>query len=114
MNIRTSIRSLISAAVVAAPHAVLAQGGLNPVPAPNNTADEPLPVAIINILNYVLVIAGLAALVFLIIGGFQYIVSRGDEDAAGQAKQTILYAIIGLIVIGLAAAIVNFVIGAVT
>ena len=59
-----------------------------------------------------LVLAALAAAIFLIIGGARYIGSQGDEDAAAEAKNTILYAIIGLIVIGLAAVIVNFFVSA--
>jgi len=52
-------------------------------------------------------------MVFLLIGGIRYIFSQGDEDQAAQAKNTILYAIIGLIVIGLAAVVVNFIVAAV-
>lgn len=85
--------------------------GFGPVPAPEGTlAGNDLVGAIIFIINWLLVLAALAALVFLIFGGIQYIVSRGDEDAAATAKNTILYAIIGLIVIGLSAVVVNFII----
>lgn len=63
-----------------------------------------------SIINVALTFVGLIALGFLIYGGFQYITAAGDEGKAESAKKTILYAIIGLIVIGLAAAVVNFVI----
>ena len=46
----------------------------------------------------------------LIIGGVRYTVSQGDSAAVTSAKNTILYAIIGLIVAILAYAVVNFVI----
>jgi len=63
---------------------------------------------IIKIINALLVIAAIAAIVFIIIAGFRMIVSGGDEDAFSQGKRGLLYAIIGLIVIILALAIVNF------
>jgi len=63
---------------------------------------------IIRIINALLVLAAIAAIVFVIIGGVRYITSQGDEDATEQAKNSIIYAIIGIIVIILAAVIVNF------
>lgn len=65
-----------------------------------------------NIINVFLSLVGIIAGAMLIYGGFQYITAAGDEQKAERAKRIILYAIIGLIVIGLAAAIVNFVIDA--
>ena len=45
----------------------------------------------------------------LIIGGFRYVFSQGNEKAVSGAKDTILYSIIGIVVALLAFAIVNFV-----
>lgn len=102
---------LLALAVAVTPLAVGAQG-LGGIPNPIGTLPgADLVGAVILILNVLLVLAALAALVMLIVGGVQYIVSRGDEDAAAKAKNTILYAIIGLIVIGLAAVTVNFIVG---
>lgn len=64
------------------------------------------------ITNTVLYIVGVLAVVMLIIGGIRYVVSGGDAKKVTDAKNTILYAIIGLIVCFLAYAIVNFVIAA--
>lgn len=57
-----------------------------------------------------LVIGGLATL-YLLIGAIKYIISNGDPNATGQAKNTILYAIVGIIVSLLAFTIVQFVLG---
>jgi multisubunit Na+/H+ antiporter MnhB subunit len=46
----------------------------------------------------------------LIIGGIRYTISQGDQSQVTSAKNTILYAIIGLIVAILAYALVNFVV----
>jgi len=77
-------------------------------------ARENLPDVIVRWVNYFLVIVGLVAVVFLIWGGVQYIISAGQEEKIESAKKTITYAILGLLVIGLAAVIVNFVIRAFT
>jgi hypothetical protein len=62
-----------------------------------------------NIINFGLSLVGLVAVVFIIIGGVRYIISRGEEEEAEKGKKTVIYAIIGLILIGLAYAIVKFV-----
>ena len=60
--------------------------------------------------NIVLYIVGVIAVIMLIIGGIKYVVSGGDAKKVVDAKNTVLYAIIGLIICFLAFAIVNFVI----
>lgn len=72
-----------------------------------------LPATIIGIVNFVLVIVGVLALAALVYGGFLYITSRGDDDQLKTAKQVIINAVIGIVVIGVAAALVNFVIDAI-
>ena len=64
--------------------------------------------------NTLLLVIGLISVVMLIYGGFRYIISGGDNKKVTDAKNTILYAIIGLIISLLAYAIVNFVIAAIT
>ena len=64
------------------------------------------------ITNVVLYIVGVIAVIMLIIGGIKYVISGGDAKKVTDAKNTVLYAIIGLIISFLAFAIVNFVINA--
>ena len=66
------------------------------------------------ITNTVLYAVGIISVIMLIYGGLRYVVSGGDSKKVTDAKNTILYAIIGLIISILAFAIVNFVINAVT
>ena len=98
--------------LMSAPGIALAQGlsGVQPF---QGTAQGGLIQAITTIVNILLILAGIIASLYLLYGGVQYITAAGDEDKAGTAKNTILYALIGLIVIGLSAAVVNFVIGAI-
>lgn len=66
------------------------------------------------IVNILLFIIGAISVIMLIIGGIRYTVSGGDSSAVTSAKNTIMYAIVGIIVAVLAFAIVNFVIGGLT
>lgn len=51
------------------------------------------------ILNIVARLAGLAVFVMLIIGGWQYITSGGDKQAAQKAQKTLTYAVLGLVLL---------------
>ena len=62
--------------------------------------------------NTILYIVGIIAVIMLIIGGIRYVISGGDAKKVTDAKNTVLYAIIGLVISFLAFAIVNFVITA--
>ncbi|HXH04806.1 MAG TPA: hypothetical protein VNI82_00045 [Candidatus Nitrosotenuis sp.] len=64
------------------------------------------------IINTIIFVIGAVAVIMVVIGGFRYVVSNGDSSSVTSAKNTILYAIVGLIVAMLAYAIVNFVISA--
>lgn len=64
------------------------------------------------ITNVLLFIIGAVSVIMLVIGGIRYTVSAGDTSAVTGAKNTILYAIVGIVVAILAYAVVNFVIGA--
>ena len=64
------------------------------------------------ITNIILYIVGIIAVIMLIIGGIKYVISGGDAKKVTDAKNTVLYAIIGLIIAFLAYAIVNFVVSA--
>ncbi len=60
--------------------------------------------------NVMLYIIGAISVIMLIIGGIRYVVSGGESSAVTGAKNTILYAVIGIIVAIIAYALVNFVI----
>lgn len=62
------------------------------------------------ITNVLLFVIGAISVIMLIIGGIRYVLSGGDSSAVTSAKNTILYAVIGIVVAILAYAMVNFVI----
>jgi len=60
--------------------------------------------------NIFSIIVGAASIIMIIYGGFRYITSGGDSGKVGNAKNTLIYAIIGLVIVALAQLIVRFVI----
>lgn len=55
-------------------------------------------------------IVGVIAVFMIIIGGLKYITSAGDANSINSAKNTILYAVVGLVIVALAQFLVRFVI----
>ena len=66
------------------------------------------------IINVFSVVVGVVAVIMIIVGGFRYITSGGDSGNVTGAKNTILYAVIGLIIVALAQFVVKFVISKTT
>lgn len=63
------------------------------------------------IINTLLFIIGALAVIMIIVGGISYATSNGDPAKVTKAKNTITYAVVGLIVAFLAYAIINWVVG---
>ena len=63
----------------------------------------------LKVINVLLAIAGLIAVIFLIVGGFRYVTAGGNEEAAESGKKTITNAIIGIVIIILSFVIVRVV-----
>jgi len=61
------------------------------------------------VINVLLVIAGVVAVIYLIIGGYQYVTSAGNAEQAAAGRSTVLNAIIGLVIIFAAFLVINFV-----
>ena len=60
------------------------------------------------IVNLLSAVVGIVAVIMIIVGGFRYITSGGNDTSVTSAKNTILYAIIGLVVVALAQVLVRF------
>ena len=74
---------------------------------------DQLPKTITNILYAIIGVSGLVAVIFVLIGGYNYMTSTGDGAKIEKAKKTILYACIGLAVCALAFVITNWAISVV-
>jgi cytochrome bd-type quinol oxidase subunit 2 len=77
-------------------------------------AEGSLNQTIKNIVNILSVIVGVVAVIMIIIAGLRYITSGGSAEGVATAKRSLLYAIIGLVVVALAQIIVRFVLTNVT
>jgi len=77
----------------------------------NNTSDTLFGEESIfkSITNILLFLIGAISVIMLIIGGIRYVISGGDQNQVTSAKNTILYAIVGIVIAFLAYAAVNFV-----
>ena len=76
-----------------------------------NTAggDSSISHLIKTVVNVVSIVVGAVAVIMIIVGGFRYVTSGGNAEGTKAARNTILYAIIGLVVVALAQIIVHFV-----
>lgn len=61
------------------------------------------------IINLFSIVVGAVSVIMIIIGGFRYIISGGDSSGVQGAKNTILYAIVGLVIVVFAQVIIRFV-----
>lgn len=78
----------------------------------SRTTENPLlgPTGIITrVIQLIVLFTGVASVIVIMIGGFKYLVSAGDSAKVSNAKDTILYAVIGLVVAVVAQAIVSLV-----
>lgn len=64
---------------------------------------------IATIINVLSILVGAVSVIFIIIGGFRYVISNGDSNGVTAAKNTIMYAIVGLVVVLFAQVLVAFV-----
>lgn len=72
-------------------------------------SNEAINSLIATVINLISLVVGVIAVIMIIIGGAKYITSGGDSGNVTGAKNTILYAVIGLVIVALAQLIVNFV-----
>lgn len=75
----------------------------------NTRIDQVVAPVLLAIFEIILRIGGIAAVGFIIFGGFQYLISQGEPDRTKGAKSTILNAVIGLVITLSASAIVSLI-----
>jgi hypothetical protein len=76
-----------------------------------STSNDSVSTLTQSIIGTLIFIVGIISVIMIIVGGIRYSLSNGDSSHIKSAKDTVLYAVIGLIVSLMAYAIVNFVIG---
>jgi len=73
------------------------------------TPVKDLNTTITNIVNILSIVVGIVAVIMIILAGFRYVTSGGKQESIASAKNTIMYAIVGLIIVALAQTIARFV-----
>ena len=86
-----------------------AQANDNPVNCDASTAGTTINKLIEIGLNALSIVIGIAAVIMIIFGGFKFINSQGEGSNVASARNTIIYALVGLVVVALAQLIVRFV-----
>ncbi len=109
---KVSCRAWLVLTGVVAPFSTALAGFGGPIPAVPGTPaafdKQGIRDVILRVLSFVLDFLALAAVIFIIIAGIRMIVSGGSEDQKDKAKKTILYVIIGLLIVLFARVIVGF------
>ena len=76
----------------------------------SQTSFQNLPDFVYYIINFAISVSALIAVVSLVISGFRYILSFGDDKKIKAATQSLLYSLLGLILVFIAPIIIKFVI----
>ncbi|HVC36207.1 MAG TPA: pilin [Candidatus Dormibacteraeota bacterium] len=79
----------------------------------STNANQPIANFVSAIVNILSIVVGLAAVVMVIVSGFKYVTSGGDSNRVASAKSTLVYALVGLVIVGAAQFLVHFVFTAV-
>jgi len=105
--------SLLAVFPALANAAILNAGTDNPSEVSTATGGEgSLRNLVLRMVNYFLTFLGVIAVIMIIYGGVTYVTAAGKDEAVGNAKKIIMYALIGIIIVLLSFAVVNTVLGA--
>ncbi len=111
VGIITAVTALVAPSVLADAKSEICAGvgaasGTGGCTDPGGKTIDNVIATVVNILSW---LVGIIAVIMIIVGGFRYVTSGGDSSSTGTAKSTIIYAIIGLVIVAFAQFIVQFV-----
>ncbi|MFA6917377.1 MAG: hypothetical protein WC285_00885 [Candidatus Gracilibacteria bacterium] len=94
-------------------NAAILGAGDNPSAVAEETGGEgSLRALVLRMVNYFLTFLGVIAVIMIIYGGVTYVTAAGKDEAVGNAKKIIMYALVGIIIVLLSFALVNTILGA--
>ena len=120
-KLRTLLASLMFAVTVFVPVSAYAASGSSgeacgavAIASPDGkTCDDPagpsIQKVVVTAIRLISIVAGVIAVIMLIVGGFMFITSEGDGTKAANARKTIIYAVVGIVVVVFAQVLVKFV-----
>ena len=80
----------------------------------SNTAGGEIDSTIQTAVDIISIVVAVIAVIMIIVGGIKYVTSGGDAGSTKSARDSIIYAIVGLVIVSIAQFIVRFVVGEVT
>lgn len=104
----SSIKSLFFGGMFSVERA-MAQGGETPASLGNPLKFDNIPDVLVAIGDFLFTLGVPLAILFILIGAFQFMTAGGNEERIKKGKKTLLWAIIGLIIILLASAITSII-----
>ena len=75
----------------------------------NKDPSERIASVLRSVISLFSLVVGFVSVIMIMVGGFKYVTSSGDSNSISSAKNTIIYALVGLAVVALAQFIVRFV-----
>ncbi len=103
-------KNVISFAFIAMVFAVAIPASAQFTVPQTNLATADLQATAINIINLILSLLGLIALIMILMGGFKWMTSGGNEEKVGEAKKLLGAGVVGIVIILAAYAITQFVV----
>lgn len=80
----------------------------------DSAASDQIDNTLAKVINMLSVVVGVISVIMMIIAGLKYTTSTGDSNSTASARNTIIYAVVGLLIVAMAQVIVKFVIGSVS
>lgn len=80
---------------------------------PNNlmsVSSSDLPTFIISLINWLIGFAAVLAVIMIIVSGFQFITAFGDEKKIQKATSSLIFAIVGMVLVFIAPLVIQFII----
>ena len=126
MKIKKALKYILPFLLLTVPFLALAQGavqgGLNSIRGPfggagglaQASSNLTLTQLIVKVINIMLLLAGVIAVLFMVIGGYFYMTAAGNQEQVEKGKNTAVNAIIGLIIIILSFVIINVIVNLVS
>lgn len=82
-----------------------------PEPGESQRVSDVSNMILIDLLNTVYIVAGLVAVIGIVMGGFWYVTSNGEADKVKRGKNAIIYSVVGVVIVMMAFGITGFISG---
>jgi hypothetical protein len=114
-DVQGQLQNGVNAAAGGAPSCTISEsGGGTHAGSAGECGKQSVDHTIALVVNIISSLVGVIAVIMLVVAGFRYVTSGGDSNRTASAKNTIIYALVGILVVAFAQVIVHFVLAQVT